>query len=42
MKLVEMPLFKKQKLQGDDASTPDINEAWVGGKAPKKAKKKAK
>lgn len=30
------------KLQGDDASTPDINEAWVGGKAPKKAKKKAK
>lgn len=27
------------RLMGDDASTPTINEAWVGGKAP--AKKKA-
>lgn len=26
-------------LMGDDASTPDINEAWVGGKAPVKKKK---
>jgi hypothetical protein len=27
----------------DDPSTPDINEAYVGGKAPKKkAKKKTK
>ena len=25
----------------DDKSTPDVNEAWVGGKAPKK-KAKAK
>ena len=25
-------------LKGDDKSTPDTNEAWVGGKAPKKAK----
>lgn len=23
-------------LKGDDVSTPDVNEAWVGGKAPKK------
>ncbi len=30
-------------LKGDDPSTPDVNEAWEGGKAPKKkstAKKK--
>ncbi len=26
----------------DDLSTPDVNEAWEGGKAPKKAKKVAK
>ena len=25
----------------DDLSTPDINEAWEGGKAPKKKTKKA-
>ena len=34
---------KKGQLQGDDPSTPDVNEAWEGGKAPKKkttAKKK--
>ena len=24
-------------LIGDDKSTPDVNEAWVGGKAPKKS-----
>ena len=30
----------KGKYKGDDKSTPDINEAWVGGKAPKKGKKK--
>jgi len=23
-------------LKADDVSTPDVNEAWVGGKAPKK------
>jgi len=22
--------------QSDDPSTPEVNEAWVGGKAPKK------
>ena len=26
----------KGRYKGDDDSTPDINEAWVGGKAPKK------
>ena len=26
------------RLMGDDASTPTINEAWVGGKAPVKPK----
>ena len=26
------------KLQADDPSTPDVNEAWEGGKAPKKKK----
>ena len=30
----------KGKYKGDDKSTPHINEAWVGGKAPKKGKKK--
>ena len=29
---------KKGRLMGDDASTPTINEAWVGGKAPVKPK----
>ena len=24
------------QLQADDPSTPDVNEAWEGGKAPKK------
>ena len=28
-------------LKADDPSTPDINEAWVGGKAPKKSAKSA-
>ena len=30
------------RLMGDDASTPTINEAWVGGKAPAKKKAVAK
>lgn len=30
------------KFIGDDKSTPDINEAWEGGYAPKKKKKKYK
>ena len=31
---------KKGKYLADDKSTPDVNEAWVGGKAPKKKSKK--
>ena len=27
---------KKGKYKADDKSTPNINEAWVGGKSPKK------
>ncbi len=32
------------KFVADDPSTPDVNEAWVGGKSPakKSAKKKSK
>ncbi len=33
---------KKGQLKADDPSTPDVNEAYVGGKAPKKKKAKAK
>ena len=29
------------QLQADDPSTPDVNEAWVGGKAPTKKKAKS-
>ena len=33
----------KGRMKGDDPDTPDVNEAYEGGKAPKKkAKKKAK
>ena len=28
------------KLKANDPSTPDVNEAWEGGKAPKKKKGK--
>ena len=31
---------KKGRYKGDDLSTKDFNEAWVGGKAPKKKKRK--
>ena len=31
---------KKGKFLSDDKSTKDINEAWVGGKAPTKKRKK--
>ena len=31
---------KSGKYKADDKSTKDINEAWVGGKAPKKKRKK--
>ncbi len=30
------------RYKADDKSTPDVNEAWVGGKAPKKRKKNVK
>tara|TARA_R100001015_G_C4630504_1_gene192164 strand:- start:98 stop:364 length:267 start_codon:yes stop_codon:yes gene_type:complete len=30
------------KFVADDPSTPDVNEAWVGGKAPAKKSKKKK
>ena len=33
---------KKGRYRKDDKSTKDINEAWVGGKAPKKKKRKKK
>ena len=29
----------KGRYKADDKSTKDVNEAWVGGKAPKKRKK---
>lgn len=29
---------KKGQLKADDPSTPDVNEAWEGGKAPAKKK----
>lgn len=32
----------KGRLKADDKSTPDVNEAWVGGKAPAKAAPKPK
>jgi len=31
---------KKGRYKADDKSTPNVNEAWVGGKAPNKRKKK--
>ena len=32
---------EKGQLVGDDPSTPDVNEAWEGGEAPKKVAKKS-
>jgi len=32
----------KGQLVGDDPSTPDVNEAWEGGEAPKKTTAKKK
>ena len=43
VKEVKRARNKKGQLIGDDPDTPDVNEAWEGGKAPKKkttAKKK--
>ena len=33
---------KKGRLVGDDPDTPDVNEAYVGGKAPAKKKSSSK
>ena len=33
---------KKGRYKGDDLSTKDFNEAWVGGKAPKKKSRRKK
>lgn len=37
------PVVRKRTIKGkfvaDDPSTPDVNEAWVGGKAPAKKSK---
>ena len=30
----------KGRYRADDKSTPNVNEAWVGGKAPKRKRKK--
>ena len=30
----------KGRYKADDKSTPNVNEAWVGGKAPKKGTKR--
>ena len=32
---------KKGTYKADDKSTKDVNEAWVGGKAPKKKRKRS-
>ena len=32
----------KGRYKADDKSTKDVNEAWVGGKAPKRRKKNVK
>ena len=40
VKEVKRARNKKGQLQGDDPSTPDVNEAWEGGEAPKKTTKK--
>lgn len=33
---------KSGQFKADDLSTPDVNEAWVGGESPKKKKKARK
>ena len=35
-KEVKRARTKRGRYKGDDKSTKDVNEAWVGGKAPKK------
>ena len=38
-KEVKRARTKRGKYKADDKSTKDVNEAWVGGKAPKKVYK---
>lgn len=40
VKEVKRARNKKGQLKADDPSTPDVNEAWEGGEAPKKTTKK--
>ncbi len=40
-KEVKRARTKRGRYKGDDKSTADYNEAWVGGKAPKKKKRAA-
>ena len=39
-KEVKRARTKRGRYKGDDKSTADYNEAWVGGKAPKRPKRK--
>ena len=39
-KEVKRARTKRGRYKGDDKSTKDVNEAWVGGKAPKRKRKK--
>ena len=38
-KEVKRARTKRGRYKGDDKSTKDVNEAWVGGKAPKKKRR---
>ena len=42
VKEVKRARNEKGQLKGDDPSTPNVNEAWEGGKAPKKTTAKKK
>tara|TARA_R100001509_G_scaffold133431_1_gene87017 strand:- start:901 stop:1200 length:300 start_codon:yes stop_codon:yes gene_type:complete len=47
VKVVEVQETKRARnddgtLKADDPSTPDVNEAWEGGKAPKKSARSKK
>ena len=39
-KEVKRARTKRGRYKGDDKSTKDVNEAWVGCKAPKRKRKK--
>jgi hypothetical protein len=41
-KEVKRARTKRGRYKGDDKSTADYNEAWAGGKAPKRKSKKRK